>query len=497
MNHITKSILLCTALVTSAEIAFSPISNPVRIDRSATPIGHFAISPNGRITGFEVDAQGAELRIEAQGRLVAEGAGPRLLADFALQGKQTFELSCRLPTDQVLTQRLRFRLLAVEIGGKTVPVTTPETAVWHPAVKVRDSGDDGSKGHRIPALIKTTKGTLIAAYDARYTGMRDLQGHIDIALNRSSDGGRTWGPRIIALDMGEYGGLPEAYNGVSDAALIVDERSGRLFCFGLWMHGVNDSNGKWIGAEGWTHQWRKNGSMPGFALKGSSQFLMSTSDDDGLTWSTPANITRMVKRDPAWRLYAPAPGNGITLRDGTLVVPTQGLDGESRQFSTVMVSKDRGVTWRTGLPANDITAGARANECAVVQLGDGSLMLNSRDPSRTKKRGVYISRDLGETWTPHATDHQALIEPTCMASLIRHGEFLLFSNPHSSKSRSHMTVQLSVDEGMSWPHKLLLDQNGGAYSCLTSIDADTIGILYESSQAQLLFQAIPIAAIRK
>jgi sialidase-1 len=225
-----------------------------------------------------------------------------------------FVVRGKLAKNIELTSRVRLVLISARVDDKAYPLG--KGGSYWPAVRVRDKGDDGAKGHRIPALVRTTQGTLIAAYDVRYEGLRDLQGHIDIGLNRSSDGGRTWSKRIIALDMGEYGGLPEAYNGVSDAALLVDEKTGRIFCFGLWMHGVNDAKGNWLGAKGWTHQWRPNGSLPGLDIKGTSQFMVSVSDDDGLTWSTPRNITQMVKRDAGWRLYAPAPGNGIMLKDG-------------------------------------------------------------------------------------------------------------------------------------------------------------------------------------
>ena len=109
------------------------------------------------------------------------------------------------------------------------------------------------------------------------------------------------------------------------------------------MHGALDDNGKWI--EGlnenstyWIHQWRKKGSQPGTGLKETCQFLITKSTDDGLTWSFPDNITGKTKR-PEWWLFAPAPGQGITLADGTLVFPTQGRDDKGAAFSILHIVK--------------------------------------------------------------------------------------------------------------------------------------------------------------
>jgi sialidase-1 len=486
----------------SAKVDYQPNRIPVRIDL-----------PNVAI-GFVKTVDKAPLKIQIGGdrRAIAK------VALFPVGAKDKGVRPDARPVASVASPGARIELTPTETGKRyaiavslkpntnllsrfTVSVAGGPAITYRPAVKVRHKGDDNSKGYRIPGLVTTKAGTLLGCYDVRFEGMRDLQGHMDIGISRSTDGGQSWEPMRIALDMGEFGGLPQKYNGVSDANLIVDDKTGRIYCFGLWMHGTTDKTGKWLGAGKWIHQWHTGGSNPGFEIKGTSQFMVSHSDDDGKTWSKPENLTRMVKRKAEWNLYAPAPGNGITLRDGTLVVPTQGKDAKNRAFSTIMVSKDRGKTWRTGHPANDRDAGFYANECAVVELPDGSLMLNARDPSRKKYRGVFITKDLGETWTRHATSNKALIEPTCMASLISRPQddkqLLLFSNPNTKTSRTHMTIQASLDNGNTWPeqHQLLLDQRGGAYSSLTNVDANTIGILYESSQAMLIYQRLTLAEL--
>jgi len=376
-------------------------------------------------------------------------------------------------------------------------------------VAVRQHGQDGVHTSRIPGLATTNKGTLLAIFDARYASARDLQGDMDIALHRSEDGGKTWQPMQIALDMGEWEGLPQKFNGVSDACILIDKNSDAIYIAGLWMHGVLDEDGNWVEhlneqSENWNHQWRNKGSQPGYDVKQSAQFLITKSTDDGKTWSKPVNLTKMGK-DKNWWLWAPAPGQGITLKDGTLVFPTQGRDETGETFSNITYSKDGGNTWKTSKPALQEST----TECMAVELADGSVMLNMRANSNKGNEGagngraVAVSHDLGEQWQVHSTSHQALQEPVCMASIIgcnyqldgNMKHFLFFSNPNSKTKRHRMAIKVSADEGLNWSEykPFLLDElNSRGYSCLTVIDNETIGILYESSQADMVFQAIKI-----
>jgi sialidase-1 len=371
---------------------------------------------------------------------------------------------------------------------------------------LRQHQQDGVHTYRIPGLTTSKNGTLLAVYDARRNSSRDLQGDIDIGLNRSTDDGQSWGPMQVVLDKNEWGGLPEKFNGVSDPCILADPNTDDIYVAGLWMHGVLDEDGQWIAgltaeSNAWEHQWRNKGSQPGYDVKQTSQFLITKSTDDGLTWSEPVNLTKMGKQEEWW-LWAPAPGRGIVMTDGTLVFPTQGRNASGESFSNITYSRDQGKTWVTSKPAYSNTT-----ECAVVQLSDGSLMLNMRDnrnrqnKSETNGRAVFVTHDLGQSWERHPTHHGALPEPTCMASLHKHQydngtkSILLFSNPNSKYQRDHITVKMSFDDGMTWPkeHWLLLDEGKGrGYSCLTSIDENTIGIVYEGSQADLTFQQITL-----
>ena len=381
-------------------------------------------------------------------------------------------------------------------------------------VAVRQHKEDGVHTYRIPGITTSNQGTLLAIYDVRRESGRDLQGHMDIGLSRSTDKGNTWEPMRIPLDMGEWGGLPQKFNGVSDACILVDKNSENIFVAGLWMHGVLDTAGRWIEglneeSDAWEHQWKRKGSQQGFDPRRTSQFLISKSTDDGQTWGEPVNLTRMCK-DESWWLWAPAPGNGITLEDGTLVFPTQGRDENGLPFSNITYSTDKGLNWKTSNAASHNTT-----ECAVVQLSDGSLMLNIRDNrNRTVReeengRSVAVSRDLGNSWEKHPSSNSALKEPVCMASLHKHvytedGEtksILLFSNPNiTERPRRRTSIKVSFDDGKTWPEEfwLLLDEgNNRGYSCLTSVDENTIGILYEGSQAHMTFESIPLEKLLK
>lgn len=410
-----------------------------------------------------------------------------------------------------LSHKIKIRCEEIVTDRGKLKILPHDAKELRAGVALRQHGQDGVHTSRIPGLATSKNGTLMAIYDARYESARDLQGHMDIALNRSFDGGRTWDPMQVVLDRKEWGGMPEKYNGVSDACILVDDRTGDIYVAGLWMHGLLDAEtGKWV--EGltadstrWLHQWRAKGSQPGFGVKETSQFLITKSSDDGLTWSEPINITTAKKKE--WWLFAPAPGQGITMTDGTLVFPSQGRDENGTSFSNITWSKDGGKTWKTSNPATKNTT-----ECAVVELHNGSLMLNMRDNrnrgnEEVNGRSVFVTSDLGETWKEHPTSRKALIEPTCMASLHKHSYYdgeekkslLLFVNPASTSKRNNITLKVSYDGGNTWPEEkyILLDEHSGrGYSCITSVNDSTIGILYESSQADMAFQTVSLKEIQ-
>jgi len=465
-----------------------------------------------KVTLFGANEKGLPDTRITVGEAVPQGTTAVFTDHFPVTGDTlTLWVTVTLKEEIDLTHRIGIQCSEIVTDKGRLRLPDSDVQLLRTGVALRQHGQDGVHTSRIPGLATSRQGTLLAIFDARYESARDLQGHMDIALHRSVDGGRTWEPMQVVLDRGEWGGLPEKYNGVSDACILVDDHTGDIYVAGLWMHGVLDrETGRWV--EGmtadstrWIHQWQAKGSQPGYGVKETSQFLITKSSDDGLTWSEPINITPAKKE--AWWLFAPAPGRGITMKDGTLVFPTQGRDENGLSFSNITWSNDGGKTWITGNPATKNTT-----ECAVVELGNGDLMLNMRDNrnrgnEEVNGRSIFITHDLGETWTEHPTSRKALIEPTCMGSLHKHhftenGEeksLLLFVNPASATKRNNITLKVSYDEGNSWPEEkaILLDAySGRGYSCITSVNDSTIGILYESSQADMVFQTVPLKEIR-
>ena len=423
-------------------------------------------------------------RLSAQSTMAFQG-NVRLNA-----GANEFWLSCRLRLEANLTETVSAHIESIETSaGRIVPRATTPNVEKRIGIALRKHWDDGVHTYRIPAMATTPAGTLLVVYDMRRRARRDLQEDIDIGLLRSTDGGRSWESQRVIMDMGTYGGLPQEQNGCSDPGIIVDPKTGEIFCFAVWMHGRPGR-----------HQWSDGGSEPGFEIGKAAQFMMVRSSDDGQTWSQPQNMTRTWK-DPKWVLYAPSPQQGISLSDGTLVMPTGGRNEHDQRFSNLLVSRDHGKSWLVSRPAS-----IGNTECQAVELTDGSVMLNCRTRRPTKFRTVVVTADLGQSWQPHTTNRRSLIEPNCNGSICRidigpQGErqtVLLFANPHSQSGRTHHSIQVSFDEGLTWPatHRMLLDEGrGNGYPSLSQIDDQHVGIVYEGSGAHLVFEKIPIAEL--
>ncbi|MBN1346755.1 MAG: exo-alpha-sialidase [Phycisphaerae bacterium] len=310
-------------------------------------------------------------------------------------------------------------------------------------------GDQGIHTYRIPALATTNKGTVIAFCDARVERGGDLPNHIDQVMKRSFDGGKTWSAMTTVLDF-------PAPNGGGDPTLLVDRQTGTIWMF--YVYGIPDPKVKPRGRILWAH-----------AIK---------SDDDGATWSKPIDLTSSLKK-PGWDIYVSAPGSGIQTRGGRLLMPSYHRAGK-RYCSFLACSDDHGKTWHIGGDAPEAT-----NECEVVELVDGSLMLNMRSDRGKNCRVVAISKDGGKTWS-EGVDDATLVEPVCQASFQRYtsqrGGYaknrLLFSNP-ADKKRRNMTVRLSYDEGKTWPVAKVVHPGPAAYSSIAILPDGKIGLFYE------------------
>ena len=312
------------------------------------------------------------------------------------------------------------------------------------------AGQDGVHTYRIPSLIITKKGTVLAFCEARKESIADAS-PTDLVVKRSLDNGRTWQPMQIVL-------AGKGVDAIMNPTPVIDRKDGTIFLL------CNTFKGEQL-----------------------QQILILTSKDDGATWSGPTDIKSMIEQ--RYYPFVPGPGVGIQLKSGRLVIPgyTCTTDYYERDcFSLALYSDDHGRTWRESARITEPT-----DEAQVVELLDGTLMLNIRSNRRMSCRAISISKDGGETWS-QPYDEKQLNEVPCQASFTRFPEKigkgvhrLLFSNPdvhgkdYYAAERMKMTVRMSYDEGKTWPISKLLHDGPSSYSCLAITKNGMILCLYE------------------
>jgi len=326
---------------------------------------------------------------------------------------------------------------------------------------VFQKGEEGYSCFRIPAIIQSKSGTLLAFAEARKNSCSDT-GDIDLVVKRSEDGGQNWSHFITIWD--DYD------NVCGNPAPIVVQETGRIVLLSTWNPG----------------NYNENQIKDNTEANNSRRVFVLYSDDDGRSWSFPKEITSTTKLSD-WSWYATGPCHGIQLQKknhkGRLVVSANHITlGTKETHSHVIYSDDLGVTWNLG----GIVSKPGGNESSVVELRNGDLMLNMRNYNRkeSKSRSYSISKDGGETLSEMKYISE-LIEPVCQGNILnrtKRGKItsvLLFSNPASIDKREKMTIRLSKDNGKTWPYSQLIYLGPSAYSDLVNLKDGNVGLLFE------------------
>ncbi|MGV3508618.1 MAG: sialidase family protein [Sphingobacteriaceae bacterium] len=314
---------------------------------------------------------------------------------------------------------------------------------------------------RIPALVMSNKGTLLAFCEGRIGTASDYA-DMDMLLRRSTDKGKTWGPFIVVA-------AREGQKPTSNATPIVDS----------------------------------DGVIHLLYQRDYERAYYTQSKDDGITWSKAIDITYVFnefKSEYDWKVLAPGPGHSIQLTNGRLLVPVwlaasdKLIPHKSHKPSCVatIYSDDLGKTWKRGdIVANSTPELKDPNETMAVQLDDGRVMLNMRNPSAVRRKAISYSVDGATNWTKPEFDEE-LFEPVCMASIIKvpaknnnEKSVLLFTNPDSRNipkhPRKNLTVKLSYDAGQSWPVQKVINEGPSGYSDM-AVDKDgMVYCLYETN----------------
>ncbi|MDH8702126.1 sialidase-1 [Dysgonomonadaceae bacterium PH5-43] len=323
-------------------------------------------------------------------------------------------------------------------------------------------GDFGSKNYRIPAIITAKDGSLVIATDKRKNNQIDLPHDIDILVNRSVDGGKTWSEYVTIAEGKGY------EKGFGDAALVhTNEEGGLLAIF--------------VGGQG---LWQSTPSNP-------NRTYISKSLDNGITWSEPRDITAMlfgeecaVEERKNWYASFCASGNGLLTKNGRIMFVSAVRENSGGTLSNyVFYSDDNGDTWNVSERAM-----LGGDEAKVTELNDGTILMSIRRQSKGA-RYYTTSKDNGITWG-EVSSWEDLIEPNCNGDIIRYSSklnggkknILLHTIPNHNRNRENVSIFLSYDEGKTWTVKKTLCKRGSAYSSITVLPDGTIGAYIEEEQ---------------
>lgn len=358
------------------------------------------------------------------------------------------------------------------MGNGMAAETVPEKIDVFPA------GMNGINLYRIPGMVVTSKGTVLAYCEARKNGGSDW-GEIEVHLRRSTDGGKTWEPsKKIAHETTRIEGNPTKKSGgekeqtVNNPVAIVDRDTGAI----EFLYCVNYARC--------------------FSMR---------STDEGKTWGKPVEITASFEPFRArynWTVIATGPGHGIQLKSGRLVVPiwlAYGKNGaHAPSAAATIYSDDHGKTWKAGeIPLPNEGELGDPNETMITELSDGRVMLVNRNVSKPNRKLITTSPDGATKWSKPFF-HEQLWEPICMASIIAYPSkpgMQIYSNPHTLArdsqgkeipvgrgKRENLSIKLSRDDGKTWPINKTLEAGPSAYSDLAILPDGSLLCLYEGNK---------------
>ncbi|MFN7544884.1 MAG: exo-alpha-sialidase [Acidobacteriota bacterium] len=340
------------------------------------------------------------------------------------------------------------------------------TAWGQQRVELFRRGQEGVHTYRIPALIETRGGDLLAVADARLDSDRDLPGRIRLVMRRSGDGGRSWGAITTLKEVRE--------GGVGDASLL-RERDGRIWCFFAY------------GPPGIGFPTAQAGELTGPTVL---QSWAMHSDDAGRSWTQAVDLTPRI-RDRRWQAMFPTSGTHFVTRRGRMVVPMVVRDENGVISSRNAYSDDRGKTWAIGpgiRPGSD--------ESKAVELANGEMYQNMR---YRNQRLVGWSRDGGVSFDRVREDEQ-LTDAVCNAGLARVGRWLVLTNA-ASRKRENLVIRASGDGGWSWGAPRVLHAGPAAYSTVIGLRGGDLGVLYECGEQgateRIEFQRLKLAEVAK
>lgn len=368
--------------------------------------------------------------------------------------------------------RLIFSLLVFNAGLVAAEPTLDVVDVFPP-------GSNGVARYRIPGVVVTGNGTILAYCEARRNDSKDW-GEIEIHLRRSTDGGKSWLPgQHIAHHGSRIEGNPRKQTGgeheqtVNNPVAVVD-RATRAIEF---LYCVNYARC--------------------FSMR---------SSDDGQTWTAPIEITNTFetfRNKYDWKVIASGPGHGIQLQGGRLVVPiwlAYGAIGDHGPSACgTIFSDDHGTSWQAGdIAVPNAGEYGNPNESMLATLSDGQVIMITRSVSKPNRKIISVSPDGATRWSLPVF-HPQLWEPICMASILAipsEPGTLIFSNPHTLSlnrqgqenpagrgDRRNLSIKLSRDDGQTWTVNKTLDAGPSAYSDLAILPDGTILCLYEADQS--------------